>query len=551
MATAWQRFVQYFRSGPTAPGTAARRRSSASSSQRPQEPNPLVDLPLAEFLDKQLDASWRKLLANVHPDGTLPGVVVASPSKAKPDYWYEWTRDSAIVQRNVVQRFVRSPNAEDEQLIREYIEASRVMQHKQTTIGGFLDGGLGDVKYHVNHEPFMGEWGRKQDDGPGSRVITMVEYALWALEHGSPDQVAFVKDVLYPGGEGEDAGVIKGDLEHITRGWKDPGFDLWEEVSGIHFYTVLTLRTSLLDGAKLATKLGDAKSAARYTSIAREMDSTVNRFWSSEKKIVRVTLDHTVGRDSTENAHVGDAEYGKKSELDAAILLAVLHAGRDSGWAHLTTDETAEESATTVLATLRALMDSMGKLYPLNAGRREKKEGVALGRYPEDEYDGVGLSIAHPWYLCTAAAAEYLYLLVEHVSKLPPTSQGILMTPLLRSTLTSILPPLTPALPEINSYLASSSPSFKALLESLVHLGDSFLAVIQTYVGTDGRLDEQIEREGKPRGSAKHEDGGIEDGKKEGPVIGRGAMELTWSHAAMITAILTRQQAYDAVKALA
>ncbi|GAA6006136.1 hypothetical protein JCM11491_002044 [Sporobolomyces phaffii] len=560
MSTAWQRFTYWFKNGPPAPGTAARRRSAstslAGSQQAPIRRNPLVDLAFEEFLAKQLEASWVKLLDNVHPAGTTPGAIVASPSKAKPDYWYQWTRDSAVVMRNVVKRFVAAPNPQDEKLIREYVEASLIMQHKVTVMGGFDTGGLGEVKYYVDeqhsdpkkqgNEPFMGEWGRPQDDGPGSRIITLSIYALWCLEKGSEEQKKFVQEKLYPGlGEGKETGVIKGDLDYVARHWKTPGFDLWEEVSGLHFYTLLTLRTSLIDGARLALALNDSTSASHYTAVASELTPSINRFWSASKNIVRVTLDHTQGRESDENAHVGDAEYGKKSELDAAVLLAVLHAGRESSWSTLTSGEEEDvESATKILATLRALMDEMGALYPLNAGRREKKEGVALGRYPEDEYDGVGLSIAHPWYLCTSAAAEYLYLLITRLSA---SHDAIVLTPLLHSTLTSILPELSPALPQANSTLSSSHEAFAPLLKALFDLADSFLSVVQKYVGESHRLDEQFERAGSARGSEEHDDGEIEDGKKDGPTIGRGARELTWSHAALITAVQQRDVAKKAL----
>lgn len=564
MSTFLQRLSYWFKNGPPSPGSAARRRSASTSisqSQAPVRKNPLVDLPLEEFLSKQLDASWVKLLDNVHPEGTTPGAIVASPSKAKPDYWYQWTRDSAVVMRNIVKRYISSPNSNDEKLIREYIEASQIMQHKVTVMGGFETGGLGEVKYFVDekhsdpkkqgNEPFMGEWGRPQDDGPGSRIITLSIYALWCLENGSEEQKKFVKEKLYPGtGVGKETGVIKGDLDYVARHWKTPGFDLWEEVSGLHFYTLLTLRTSLIDGAKLAEALGDSTSAQNYNSVASELTPSINRFWSPEKKVVRVTLDHTAGRESTENAHVGDAEYGKKSELDAAVLLAVLHAGRESSWSTLTNAQEEEpESATKILATLRALMDSMGKLYPLNSGRREKKQGVALGRYPEDEYDGVGLSIAHPWYLCTSAASEYLYLLITRLSS-TSSSEEITLTPLLHSTLTSILPTLSPALPSVGSSLSRTHESFNPLLSSLFQLADSFLSVVQQYVGESHRLDEQFERTGVARGSEKHEDGGIEDGKRDGPVVGRGARELTWSHAALITAVQQRGAAKLAIEKL-
>lgn len=32
------------------------------------------------------------------------------------------------------------------------------MQHKDTLIGGFATGGLGEVKFMDNNDPFMGEW---------------------------------------------------------------------------------------------------------------------------------------------------------------------------------------------------------------------------------------------------------------------------------------------------------------------------------------------------------------------------------------------------------
>jgi glucoamylase len=310
----------------------------------------------------------------------------------------------------------------------------------------------------------------------------------------------------------------------------------------------------LIDGAELAKLLKDATSAEHYSSVASELTPSINRFWSPTKKIVRVTLDHTQGRESTENAHVGDAEYGKKTELDAAVILAVLHAGRESSWSTIssssTTTSEVEETGEKILATLRALMDSMGKLYPLNKGRREDKQGVALGRYPEDEYDGVGLSIAHPWYLCTSAAAEYLYLLITRLSSSSSTTSFVL-TPLLHETLTSILPSTGGlSLPSTGETISTSSEQFVRLLKSLFSLADSFLSVLQLYVGENHRLDEQFEREGKPRGSEKHEDGEIEDGKKQGPIIGRGARELTWSHAALITAVQQRELAKLAIERL-
>ncbi|GAA5859524.1 hypothetical protein JCM8547_006862 [Rhodosporidiobolus lusitaniae] len=560
--------------------------------------NPLVDLPLDQFLDKQYVTSWTKLLANVNPAGTEPGCVVASPSKALPDYWYEWTRDSAIVERNIVHRFIREGRKEELKTLEEYVEASRIMQHKKTVLGGFSDGGLGEVKYHVNHEPFTGDWGRPQADGPGSRILTLGTLAIHLLETGTQEQREYVKRVLYPGTAEttriEQTGVLKGDLEYVVGHWKMKGFDLWEEVSGVHFYTLLTLRTALYLGARLASLLSDPSAAERYNSTADSITPVLARFWDDERKILRVTVDHgkeegAVGgwagtadgpdraaekkekkekKEETEEekeerelaAHENET-HGKTTELDVAVVLAVLHAGRSTGWAKLTIGEGLPieaapfESAEKVLSTLAALVKEFAVVYPLNKGRLEAKKAVALGRYPEDVYDGVGVSKAHPWYLCTSGAAEFLFLLISDLASLTTTTGYTLhITPLLHSSLSTLLPSLT-SLPPAGSTLSPSDPAFSALLTTLYDLGESFLAVVQEYVGVDGQLSEQFERDGKPKGSTgEHEGGQIEDSKRdpetgeEVEAIGRGAKDLTWSYASIITAIEERKKAKEAIE---
>ncbi|GAA5969633.1 hypothetical protein JCM11641_008186 [Rhodosporidiobolus odoratus] len=613
------RISQFLRSGPqpvrprSATTKAAPHASSTSTtpnqSTTPKQDraaarkavhNPLVDLPLDEFVEQEKKVAWNRLLENVHPEGTSPGCVVASPSKALPDYWYEWTRDSAIVQRNVVRRYIREGRAEDLEILEEYIEASRIMQHKQTVVGGFSDGGLGEVKYHVDHEPFTGDWGRPQADGPGSRILTLGTFAIHSLETGDAKQREYVKRVLYPGTAEVDGiermGVLRGDLEYVVSHWKMKGFDLWEEVSGLHFYTLLTLRSALQLGARLAALLDDPSAVARYTATAEEITPVLTRFWAAEKGFMRVTVDHgkeegAVGGwagtadgpdqgkkkpevEKTEVAEEQEAErelashenetHGKTSELDIAVVLAVLHAGRNSNWAKLTSptelpvEAAPFEAAEKVLATLAKLVESMGALYPLNKGRREKKEAVALGRYPEDVYDGVGVTIAHPWYLATAGAAEYLYLLTNNLGTLsaPASSHALVLTPILHSSLTSLLPPLSPALPAVGSILDPTSPAFGALVRALFTLADGFLSIIQQYVGVSGQLSEQFERSGLPRGSEAHENGILEDSKKdqetgeEVEANGRGARDLTWSYAAFITAVEERERAVEVVERL-
>lgn len=110
----------------TQPAGSQKKHASTAASLPPATKatvNPLKELSLEAFIAKQTPTAWTRLLANIHPAGTLPGCVVASPSKALPDYWYEWTRDSAICERALVERFVRESRPDDLSTLKEYVEA--------------------------------------------------------------------------------------------------------------------------------------------------------------------------------------------------------------------------------------------------------------------------------------------------------------------------------------------------------------------------------------------------------------------------------------------
>jgi glucoamylase len=83
----------------------------------------------------------------------------------------------------------------------------------------------------------------------------------------------------------------------------------------------------------------------------------------------------------------------KKSNLDVATLLAILHAENDSYVS--VRDEL-------VQSTINRLQDGFHSLYRIN---QQKLPAELFGRYPEDKYyDG------NPWILCTLAVAEIYYL---------------------------------------------------------------------------------------------------------------------------------------------
>ncbi|SCZ88987.1 BZ3500_MvSof-1268-A1-R1_Chr1-1g00875 [Microbotryum saponariae] len=467
---------------------------------------------LQRWIDWEEKVAWKRLLENVHPAGTAEGCVVASPSRESPDYWYEWTRDSALVMRNLVQAYTKAGVTKHRKAIDEYIRATRIIQSEQTTIGGFYDGGLGDVKYHVDHEPFLGEWGRPQNDGPALRVITLAEFALHQLDQGTEQEIGFVKTVLYDSVLPTKS-VIKGDLEHISNRWSHAGFDLWEEVSGSHFYTLLAIHRALIVGADLAQRLDDPKAASYYLQQADEISRVLEEFWSPEKGLIRVSLNQSTGRDSEENAHRGDAAYGKESELDSAILLAVLHSGQGTGW---------NEENDKVLSTLEKLVEVFKPIYPIN---ERTKSASALGRYPEDRYDGLGLSVGHPWYLCTLAASEILY---KNSLQLSTSHKPLLITSTNHAHYARFIPlPPSEKMSKDGLTIKAGARAIQEIARGQIKWGDEFVGIVQEYARRNGSLNEQFNRY---------------TGE------GRGARDLTWSYAAFITASQARREAKQALE---
>jgi glucoamylase len=335
--------------------------------------------PLAEPADRR---SWGYLLANVGPQPSLglePGVVIAGTSKSNPNYFYHWVRDAALVMEIVARVGKHSPTARkrSDELLHGFAAFSRKNQES------FAYGGLGEPKYHVDGSAYLGPWGRPQNDGPALRASTLIRWAERLLDEGREAEVVpNLYDRHLPA-----ASIIKRDLEYTAHHWREKNFDLWEEIEGTHFYTRLAQRRAMLDGARFAERLGDGGAAAFYREQAKAIDADLGRFWNASLGVLMPTVDRT-----------GGIDY-KHSHLDTSVILAILHAGEATGdWSP--TDPR-------VQSTLAAIVDRFRSLYAINGNG---KPGVALGRYPEDRYDGYSTGgEGNPWFLTTFAAAELQY----------------------------------------------------------------------------------------------------------------------------------------------
>ena len=77
--------------------------------------------------------------------------------------------------------------------------------------------------------------------------------------------------------------VIKADREYISRYWSEDGFDLWEEVQGLHFFTAAVQLRALKEGVEIAKAFNDYGAAHWYESHARELEKLVQKFWDETK----------------------------------------------------------------------------------------------------------------------------------------------------------------------------------------------------------------------------------------------------------------------------
>ncbi len=442
------------------------------------------DLPFEDYLRKQEDVSVRKLLANISPRDGAAGAVIASPSRQDPDYYFHWVRDAGLVMDPVVTMYSQARGADKQRLgkiLSDYAGFSRQLQQTPTLTG------LGEPKFHVDGRAFNGPWGRPQNDGPALRALSLTRWAKQLLRE---NQRPYVTSKLYKA-EIPAKTVIKADLEYVAHHWRERGFDLWEEVSGRHFYTRAMQRAALEEGSDLARALGDGAAAGFYLAQAREIRRAMDDHWDARRGRIVQTLD----RD-------GGAEY-KESGLDVATVLAAIHGGWEDG-PFSALDER-------VLATAGQLEAAFHREYPIN---RRGLPATAIGRYPEDRYYG-----GNPWVLTIAAYAELNYRLATTLAKRPPAALSPRQVDYLRSAIGS-RPELAGVFPKSGRMqLARGSAAHGAIVKGLKERGDEFLRRIRVHSHPDGSLDEQIRRDNGYMTSAR---------------------DLTWSYASFLTAVWSR-----------
>jgi glucoamylase len=304
--------------------------------------------------------------------------------------------------------------------------------------------------------------------------------------------------------------VIKADLEYVSHFWNASGFDLWEEVDGLHFFTATVQLKALREGTQIARAFGDNGAADWYHEQATYLERFVRRFWNKKK------------------GHLVETLWSHRTGLDCGILLGSIHGlpSEDADYQSVFPPHSDE-----VLVSLLALAQDQRQRFPINSKPSSTDDdddtlvaddstfsGIGLGRYPEDIYDGYGTAPngGNPWFLCTSSAASVLYQSASHFL----AASSLTITPLGYPFYSALLASSSLE-PEEGATYGPSDAIFHSIVERLKLVGDEFLDVVKTHVDAQGAMSEQFDR-----------------------VTGfmTGARDLTWSYGAFLQAVRARKQ---------
>ncbi|EFQ30066.1 glycosyl hydrolase family 15 [Colletotrichum graminicola M1.001] len=411
----------------------------------------MVKRDVDSFVATQTPIALQQLLCNIgpngcHAQGVSSGIVIASPDKVDPPYFYTWTRDAGLVFKAVVDIFTNSYDSNLQTNIQNYIASQARLQGVSNPSGGLGDGqGLGEPKFEVDLRPYTGDWGRPQRDGPALRAIAIIGYAKWLVANGYSSTAS---SVLWP--------VIRNDLNYVAQYWNQTGFDLWEEVRGSSFFTVASQHRALVEGSALARSLGQSCNAC--DAVAPQVLCFLGRFW-----------------DPAGNFMVANINGNGRSGRDANVILASIHNFDAAAACDTATFQPCSDKA---LASHKVVVDSFRTIYAINSGIAQSA-AIAVGRYPEDSYYG-----GNPWYLNTLAAAEQLYdalYVWKQQGSITVTQTSLAF---FRDRLGSVAP---------GTY-ASSSSTYTSLINAVSAYADGFMNIVATYAQTNGSLAEQFSR---------------------------------------------------------
>ncbi|KKA18333.1 Glucan 1,4-alpha-glucosidase [Rasamsonia emersonii CBS 393.64] len=410
---------------------------------------------LSSWLATETSYALEAILNNIGSSGAWaqsasPGIVVASPSTSDPDYYYTWTRDSALTLKVLIDLF-KNGNSSLQGVIEEYIDAQAYLQTVSNPSGTLSTGGLGEPKFNVDKTAFTGSWGRPQRDGPALRATALISFGEWLIDNGYS---TYASDIVWP--------IVRNDLSYVAQYWNETGYDLWEEVDGSSFFTVAVQHRALVEGANFASALGT--SCDYCTSQAPEILCYLQSFWTGSYIL----------------ANFQSSRSGK----DVNTILGSIHTFDPEAACD---DTTFQPCSPRALANHKVVVDAFRDLYTINNNAAEGV-AVAVGRYPEDTYYN-----GNPWFLCTLAAAEQLYDALYQWNNIG----SITITDVSLDFFQDLYSDAA-----VGTY-SSSSSEYSAIVDAVKTYADGFVSIVENYALTNGSLSEQYSKTDGTQESAR------------------------------------------------
>lgn len=447
---------------------------------------------------RQLDVSLSFMLQSISATGLTrqrpeffrtitprPGSVVASPvtdPAAKPDYFFHWLRDSAIVVDALALAIERGwADRAHLRHLRDFVEFSLAISRldgpsllatrgagttSQPELARYLrsetelaeivgDRVLAEARVDPDGGLDLLKWARPQYDGPALRALALLRHLpLFAQDAPEAAQA-----------------LLERDLGFVAAYADDPCYDIWEYRFGHHYHTRLVGLAALTRGAEWAHDVGSTRTAAACATAAARLRRALEHHWSAENGYYV--------------SAIRAAQAPSDLDLDSSVILAVVAAGLPEG-RHSVLDPR-------VQSTLKRLERLFMELFPLNAGLAPQ-DAPLLGRFRGDGYYGGGVFL-----FAALAAAEVYYRLCAHV-----TDGGVLAEE-----------------SESRRFLASfGSTQGDELASGLRRRGDSILRAIARRLPESGEMSEQIDKTTGAPASARN---------------------LAWSYAAFIGALAARE----------
>ncbi|KAI8826754.1 Six-hairpin glycosidase-like protein [Fimicolochytrium jonesii] len=462
---------------------------------------------ITQFLKTQVPFGKERIIAHINQ---TTGALVAGAAAPLPrdEYQYYWVRDGGLSMAALADLYAATGKTDAEiasnfDLFFKWTQLTQ--KNARTSTPGWFTEKQAWTKYDLDGVPYA-QWMSPQYDGPALRAIAFMKFAAATnsfAKYYSPN---------------DPNSVLKTDLDSVVRSWSlADGYEPWEEVIGQHFFQNVAQYRALTDGAAVVEKLGGAADATIYRNTAASILNSLGKYWDGNH--IHATLNGA--RNGGDNEGAG-AKVNAGHFLDISSILAVIH-GSDDKVFPATNEQVQATFYQIVQAFTQGLYKPPRSLSDWSLNQKETTfNGLpmnpAVGRYPEDIYDGYPFGYTYKdskgagfWFLATNALAETLYKAVDQYSR-----TGSIVINDVNAGFWSFIGVNT------KQTIPKSSPLFAQTLGLLLDHGDRFIRRTSKYVTKEGYASEQFQ---------------FATGAQQG------TNDLAWSYASFISASIARDQA--------